>query len=309
MKTNLLNKYITAFLFTIGSFYTLQACDVCGGGVGGNYLGLLPQFQKHFFGIRYQYKSFESTHLTLFDDEVPMKTYEKFHSAELWGRFVVNSKIHLFAFLPYSYNRKNEEGKLSSYQGLGDMTLLANYIIFNTADFRKSDWRHALQAGVGIKLPTGKSNKRDPYSNIIVQSIQNGTGSFDIPINLNYTLRYKDWGLSVDGSYKFNLANKRDYKFGDNINAALRAFYWFDINGISLLPSLGLAYEKTFLAHDRGVEMPYSGRASLLSQVAVDFYYKNLIIGLQMQNPLAQNLAQKQMKEFTRFRINLSFLI
>ena len=309
MEINLLKKYITTFLFVIGTFYTLQACDVCGGGVGGNYLGLLPQFQKHFIGIRYQYKSFESRHLTLFDDEVPVVTYEKFHSAELWGRFVVNRKIHLFAFLPYSYNRKNEEGKISAYQGLGDMTLLANYIIFNTAEMRKSDWRHALQAGVGIKLPTGKSDKKDPYTNILVQSIQNGTGSWDIPINLNYTLRYKDWGTSLDASYKFNLANERHYQFGDNINVNWRAFYWFDINGLSLLPSLGLAYEKTFLATDRNIIEPYSARESLLSQVALDFYYKNLIVGLQMQNPLYQNLALGQMKEFSRFRINLSFLI
>src|SRR5690606_24927340 len=104
----------------IMSVHTALACDVCGCSVGGSYFGILPQFQQNFIGLRYQHRNFNSEHLTLFPGEVPLKTQETFHTTELWSRYVPHPKVHLFAFVPFNYYTKDEEGIRSTVSGIGD---------------------------------------------------------------------------------------------------------------------------------------------------------------------------------------------
>lgn len=52
--------FLTVALLAFGS--VASACDVCGCSIGGNYFGILPQFHRHFVGIRYSEQSFRSAH-------------------------------------------------------------------------------------------------------------------------------------------------------------------------------------------------------------------------------------------------------
>jgi len=50
--------FIAVILFiAVNSSY---ACNICGCGGGNTYMGLMPNFKNHFFGLRYNYASFHT---------------------------------------------------------------------------------------------------------------------------------------------------------------------------------------------------------------------------------------------------------
>jgi hypothetical protein len=304
----LLRKALIALLVFTGG-YNAFACDVCGCSVGGSYFGILPQFQKNFIGVRYQQRSFDSEHLTLFPGEVPLNTRETFHTTELWGRYVPHKNLQLFAFVPYNYYTKDEEGIHSVTSGLGDINLMAHYIIFNTGEDVEKKWKQALQVGTGIKLPTGKSDDIQAHTGLLIPSLQAGTGAFDIPFSLIYTVRHGKWGVNAEANYRLNMANKRDYRFGDRITTSARAFYWLSNQSFSLLPHLGLSYEYGFLDKNKGAEQEYTGNKSLLGGGGLDIYFKRFIFNANTQLPLYQYMAKGQITGGQRWNFGIAFLL
>jgi hypothetical protein len=286
---------------------TSSACDVCGCSVGGNYFGILPQFQQNFIGLRYQHRSFDSEHLTLFPGEAPLRTKETFHTAELWGRYVPHPKVHLFAFVPYNYYTKNEESVRSVVSGLGDISLMAHYIVFNTGGDAGRKWKQALQIGTGIKLPTGKSDNIQEHSGLLIPSLQAGTGAFDIPFSLIYTLRNSRWGANAEANYRLNLSNRRNYRFGDRMAASLRAFYWYGNKDLTVLPHLSLGFEYGFQDTDRGALQEYTGSRSLLGGAGAELYYKKIILSLNSQLPVYQHIAKGQITGRQRWNIGIAY--
>lgn len=286
---------------------TATACDVCGCSVGGNYFGILPHFHQNFIGVRYQNRSFISEHLTLFPGEIPLKTQESFHTAELWGRYVPHPKVHLFAFVPYNQYTKDEEGIRSVVSGIGDISLMAHYIVFNTGNMDELTWKQALQIGSGIKLPTGKSDNIQEHSGLLIPSLQAGTGAVDIPFSMIYTLRNDQWGINTEANYRWNLINKRDYKFGDRISTSLRAFYWLGNDQFTLLPHLSVNYEYGFKDKSEGVEAEYTGSQSILAGAGLDFYFDRFIVNASYQLPLYQDIAQGQITGNPRFNVGIAY--
>jgi hypothetical protein len=309
MKQKHYIKHTLTLILLLACVPLAMACDVCGCSVGGNYFGILPQFQKNFAGLRYQYRAFDSEHLTLFPGEKPLRTVETFHTTELWGRYVPHKRLHLFAFVPYNYFTKDEEQVRSVVSGFGDMSFMASYILLNTGEQEEKDWKHALQAGVGVKLPTGRSDQLTGGTGLLIPSLQAGTGALDIPLNLIYTVRYKRIGVNVEGNYRVNTVNRRGYEFGDRITSSLRLFYWQKLRSVSLLPHLGLGYEYGFMDKDQGEYQEYTGSRVVTGNLGLDLYYKRLVLNLSSQAPLYQYIAKGQISGRPRINAGIAFLL
>ena len=71
---------ITCILLSATVFAT-KACDICGCGVGTYYLGILPDFNKRFVGLRYQHKQL-TTHLGPTGNRTPITADETYESLE-----------------------------------------------------------------------------------------------------------------------------------------------------------------------------------------------------------------------------------
>lgn len=300
-------RIILTAVVSLGLYSTILACDVCGCSVGGNYFGILPQFHRHFIGIRHQYREFQSVHPALFADEPALVSQEYYHTTELWGRFVPHRRIQIFGFVPYNNYSKTENGIMQSVSGLGDASLMVHFVLFNSGDSLKRAWKHALQAGGGIKLPLGESNRLQTDGTII-PNLQAGTGAFDVPLSLIYTTRYKRWGMNAELSYRFNGTNERAYHFGNRMSSALRFFYWQNLRRLSVLPNLGATFE--YARRDRVNDLPqeFTGGQSLMLSAGVDVYYNRCSMGFSARQPAVQNLGDGQIKSRTQVAAHFIYL-
>ncbi|MBL7719262.1 MAG: hypothetical protein JNL72_10540, partial [Flavipsychrobacter sp.] len=233
-------KHTLLLLCVVGAHMQALACDVCGG-ASGSYLGILPRFNDHFIGLSAQYQQFNSTHPVMTGAATPVESANYTRSITAWGRFYPLRRLQVFAFVPYVYNTAVEPTETVLMDGLGDVRVLANYMVLDTRD---SDSRvlHTLLAGGGIKAPTGRNDVVNTEG-IILSNMQPGTGSWDLVANINYTLRAGKAGVNADASYRYCTTNTRDYRYGDRVNGALTGFYWLETGSISLLPQAGARYE------------------------------------------------------------------
>jgi hypothetical protein len=281
------------------------ACDICGCSASGNYFGILPKFQQNFAGVRYQYRSFESkVHESISENGQASKEY--FQTTELWGRYVPNKRLQMFAFVPFNINKRVEDTKTTVVSSLGDITVIANFVIINS-DSSCKRYKHLLQIGGGVKSPTGK---HEIIRNGIMlnQNIQPGTGSFDFPINAIYTMRHKQTGFNTEMGYTFNSPNNQHFQFGNRFSTAARIFYWKKLKQTILLPNIGVAFEKTQNDRISSIKQDYTGGEIVLANAGFDMYYKNISLGITYKKPVTESIGGGYISNRQRLSANFIYL-
>lgn len=177
---------IISFVF-INKIIFAQTC--CTGGVP--YLGALklPIVQKHEFGVNLSY-NFNQNNLLVLDNEVinNSQNYRQIQTAILQTDFGISDHVSISLILPFLFQVEQIEtenyNRSIQNNGFGDISIGSNY--------KGKFGRHNLNLGLGLKIPTGKTDSRDPETDVIFPvSFQNGTGSWDILFNV-----YDDFSLS-----------------------------------------------------------------------------------------------------------------
>ncbi|AMM52595.1 hypothetical protein TH61_17345 [Rufibacter sp. DG15C] len=300
---------LSLFLFTFS--FSSYACD---GGctMGGNYLGILPQFHKNFVGTRFTTRSYTiQTMHTHEHDGVPMTHQdiieEVYSTAEVWGRYVPMKDVQVLAFVPYAFNEERSSRGTTKYSGLGDITLLVNYSLFNTGDSARHAFKHSLQLGGGVKLPTGTHSlhrSEESYST----SLQPGTGSTDFLVNVIYTVRYGKMGLNNDFTYRFNSENSDGYSFGDRFSGSSNLFYWYKLeNVLTLLPSAGLYYEHALADKFSDLHDSKPGDA-FFANLGLNVYVKKVGLEATLQLPITHTEGHHASTANKRAMVNLNYL-
>ncbi|WP_276498965.1 hypothetical protein [Pontibacter litorisediminis] len=298
---------IAAFV-SIG--FSGHACD---GGctMGGSYLGILPQIHKNLFGVRYLSSSYTITSTyTHTHDGVPETHHEVtdniFRTAELWGRYTPVRGMQVFAFVPYRFNEHVMPNMTHRSNGLGDITLLANYAILDTGDSLSHTLKHTLRLGGGVKLPTGSfhtgGHDHGPAS------MQPGTGSTDYILTGIYTVRYNKLGLNSDVTYNMTGHNSQGYKFGDRLSASTNLFYWKNVgNGATVLPSAGVYYEKAENDQVSHEENGQTGGESVYGNLGVSVYLRNLSVSAMLQKNISTTTV-RDTKGNNRAQLSVAYL-
>lgn len=284
-------------------------CDVCGCSLGGSYFGVLPLYNKNFVGLRWsqaKFYAYMDHHSESLPPEYSNDTYRK---AELWGRVYLNKRLQLFGFVPYLYNSMNGSEQVISSSGLGDVTLVTNYLLINTGEAKDKRFKHSLQVGAGIKLPSGKFRKED-RGKLINPNFQMGTGSVDFLISSIYTIRYQKVGLSLESGYKINTRNSHAYRFGNQFHTSGQFFYWQKAGAFSLLPSGGLYYEQAARHNDAWIIQANTGGEALLAVGGFDVYYKNFTAGVNYKHTMDQQYNSDEIADIKgrdRWTLSLMF--
>lgn len=283
------------------------ACDQCGCASSG-YMGIVPQFGRHYVGLRYQFQQFETRHSSLLDLTAKTEhSREYFHTMELRGSYYPHKRVQLLAAVPLVYRTQisNTEGTFTGY-GLGDAWLGANYTIFASPDSLTKKVRHHVFVGAGLKTPTGKTNLRSD-GELLHQNLQPGTGSWDPDMSLRYLARIKRWGITSVVNYRLNTKNRDGYKYGDRISSLLGAFYWTVYRSVTFMPQLGLNFDYA-LRDIKGQRLQtHTGGYQLFATGGLQVSFKRLIGSVSYSQPLLFNLNKGETTP--QHQVNVSILI
>lgn len=290
-------------------YQNTSACDVCGSSLGGNYLGILPQFGKNFVGMRWSQSHFSASMNHNSQYLGPEYSNDTYNKVEVWGRFYINKNIQVFAFIPYSFNQMDGTHQKLNMNGLSDVTLSANYLLINNGENLSKKTKHFLSGGLGIKLPTGKYNFED-QGELVNPTFQLGSGSFDFSLSTIYTIRYNKMGSNFETGYKLNTYNKNDYRFGNQFYVSNQFFYWQNLKSLTLLPNAGLYFEHGSHHQDGLVTQTNSGGNALLLNTGLEVYVRNFSVGFSFKKPIVQNYNSDSISKIeasNRFMTSLTF--
>jgi len=301
-----MKKIFFVVLVTSATFFSrANACDICGCGVGNYYIGLLPQFNHKFFGLRYHFSGF-TTHL---NGDATQFSKDFYQTIEWWGGWNLGKRFQLLAFVPYNFNHQNSDDGVANKEGLGDVMVLANYKVLDVHSVNGSNIRTSQQLwiGAGFKLPTGKFNidPSDPDIAAIANG-QLGSGSTDFLFNAIYNLRINRFGISTTASYKMNSANRENYKFGDRFSASSFGFYSIPISGALINPNLGLLYQSTKSSQLQNSKIDLTGGTVLNGAAGAEISFHRITTGFNVQLPISQNFAANQTKEKLKGMIHVT---
>lgn len=286
-----------------------QACDMCGFSAQSNFMGSMPQVQKNFIGLKFNHSSFITSHQSIIPDLPRVSLRNSFNSLDFTSRWAVNSKWQLFAYLPYIANVINEKRISIPSKGIGDLSLMASYIFFNTSTTR--NYKQLLLMSAGLKIPTGNFNLKDK-NDLLHPNVQPGSGSYDFPISFLYSIRRNSLSAFIESGIKINSCNSIGYKFGNRVSSQLKFLYWGKYKNTVIMPSISLGYsmaqkDQKKISNQIKKES-YTGGSTLYLLAGMDIYYKDFSFSFNLQHALYEYLSNGNTKSNPRFVVGINYL-
>jgi hypothetical protein len=310
-KKKIMKKLFAILIITLCLPLLSQACDTCDCSTGNQYIGILPDFNKSTFGLKYHYSSVHSRVYT--DDATYRTTLEKYNTVELWGAWNITDKIGIMGSVPYRFESFNDQVVTTSKSGLGDIYLFGYYELLHHSHTIRSGKSlvQNLWFGAGIELPTGKYDPADKSMlNDTVNLYQLGSGSTDVPFNVIYNICLPDAGLNVSSMYKINTVNKNVYEYGNRFNINAQAYYKFSIkHKLAVMPVIGIQFENFQQSMDHHDWVEASNGNLITGTIGIQTNFKTISIGGNFQIPLQQNIGNEIIKFNNTYMVQVSFAL
>lgn len=257
-------------------------------------MGLLPDFKNQFVGVRYHYAQY---HTTLFSDPSQFST-NYYNIVEVYGGVNIGRRFQVLGFIPYYQNKQIDDDGTTTPNGLGDITVMGQYRIFNKTKLTGSQkvFQQQLWLGAGLKIPTGsfKLDVNSPDLTVADINAQLGTGSTDVLFNALYSARVDNVGINVSATYKINSANKENYRYGNKFSGNLIGYYRFSVKKTGVSPNAGIGYENVAGNLLYASKVQYTGSNVTNAIMGVEFNCRKIGFGINTQLPISQNFAEGQ---------------
>ena len=217
-----MKKIILLFIFIISILITIspgEACDYC-----LLSQGLSPLQTTTGVGIRIDERYTVLNDMYKGTEKADNPGNEETHlTTQVTGFYAVNPDITAFVVIPYVKRTHKEwheepmglelhEGEAT---GLGDIVLMGRYTFYKRHELDTT----TIAAGqVGVKLPTGATDKKDNMGMLMDAHTQPGTGSTDVLLGLNLSHAIGRFTLATNLLYSINNEGKTGdvkHEFGD----------------------------------------------------------------------------------------------
>lgn len=279
-------------------------CDSCGCSASGGSMGFGSLLNSNYIGIRYLYQSYR-TNDGLYSNS-PWFT-ERYNTVQLWSRLPITKKIQITALVPFHFHQRETVSGLQKLQGLGDITLLANYKLYQNLRKDSTTVVHTWQVGGGVKLPTGTFDQKNNGS--INPGYQLGTGSWDYIALSEYTLRKGQYGLSGMANYTFKTENTKGYRFGDQFNYSGTFFYVWNHSNTTIAPQVGVNGEVYTFNYQHGQKLKKTAGNVVFAKLGFESGYKQWSLGCNLMIPLHQNLMAGNVEARLRLGLHLNYTL
>ena len=278
-------------------------CDACGCSANGGSMGFSSMLDNNFVGLRYLKQSYSSQD-GIFNNSPWID--ENFNTIQAWTRIPISSKIQISGLIPYHFNERKWTDKTETIAGLGDITLIGLYSIYETKK-DSTTFTHKLNAGVGIKIPTGKFDAANNLGTIN-QSFQLGTGSWDYQLVAEYVIKRNQLGVNSMLNYVLKTENNKKYQYGNQFNFTNTLFYLFETkNETKIAPQLGIAGEIYQSNKQHQVKLANTSGEILFGKLGVEAGKDKFSVGVNAMLPVRQNLSNGKMEANYRWSINLNY--
>lgn len=283
----------------------VMACDVCGAGSGSDGWGINPGIQRHFIGLRSNWRYFDGIHPEVQNELSSLTIRDYFSTHDIVGRFNWKHGLQFSLILPYKYNFRYEGENYSEQKGFGDASFHLHWMAIKPQD---KNWKHALLLSAGIKAPSGKFK----FSHDTPSALQPGTGSWDIPLNANYTLRNSTIGINLESSFRINGRADEKFVWGNSSSSIARFLYLNIKDQQGYMVSTGISYDwsEPNLENELfQIESAYSGGETLNLLFGIDYYTRKANISLEFGFPVQQSFADGYTKLKSQAAIRLLYYI
>lgn len=269
-------------------------CDLCGCGTNGSALGFGDLATTNFVGARYTAQSFESIN-GIFKNSP--KSNEYVNNYQVWGRFPISKTFYTSVIIPYQALRREFQGTTEKVNGIGDISAMGWYKIMfykkqDSVNFNmeKMPSGHSINIGAGVKLPTGAFEQK--LADRVNPGFQVGTGSLDYALALQYNFLGNKIGANLSATYYIKTENKNEYRFGNQMGVALKAFYNQNLKNkdMAIRPYLGASYDKfdSIIQYQEAIK-DTDGHL-LNGSIGAEYGYLKMVVGASYTLPMDQNL-------------------
>ena len=303
-------KWLLPFLFFYGIILFNQnlviGCDICGiGGFGGSKGALKDQSistpeitrkNRVSLGFLFEYRNWKhfgphkAHELHEEDRDAHSRRYDLVYNA-IFG-YGITDNLSVTVQVPYVdiNTRQVEEeefiGQHERSNDIGDIITFGKYRFYNKL--------FGATAILGIKAPTGKTDKRDKLGNRFEPEEQPGTGSTDwiFGMALNKGLGR----FTIDGSilYQFKGSGSQDYEFGDivrvNIDGAYTVKERGSYPGLELLAGINAQFAEK--DHQNAEKIRDTGGTTIFFSPGLSSQItENISSSISVPLPILQNLG------------------